>query len=524
MSDAPSARRPDVIVILADDLGFSDLASYGGEIPTPHLDRLAALGTRFSSFYTTPRCSPTRASLITGRHSHEVGIGVLTRPVGYRGSIDPQVDTLGTVLGEAGYATSLTGKWHLSANVSTPDDSWPTRRGFDDFYGILGGGTSYFNPKAFFRGEESAEEDARREDFYLTDAFNDHAADYVRERIDHDERYFLYLALTAPHWPLHAFDEDIRERAGAYAEGWDRLREARRARQAELDLFDGDFAPAPRDPDEPAWEDVEHREWQQRRMEVYAAQVMSMDRGVGRLLDELESRGRLEDTLVMFLSDNGAESEELQIGRRFAPHVTPDRTRDDREVALGNDPSVLPGAEDTYASYGRAWANLSNTPFRLYKKWVHEGGIATPLIVSWPAGGVAGGRIAHDPAHVVDLLPTIVQAAGADLPPDLAGRSLLGTLREEAGPERDLYWEHIGHAAVRRGRWKLVREVDGPWELYDMHVDRAEQHDLAEAHPELVSEMSERWQAWAAAHRVIPFDDLVGMYVERGLPPWQATS
>ena len=377
MTESSLTARPNVIVILVDDMGFSDLGSYGGEIVTPNIDRLASHGVRLSSFYTTPKCSPTRASLLTGRYSHEVGIGVLTRPVGYAGSLDPDVPTLGTVLGDSGYSTALVGKWHLCSDVEEPGPSWPTRRGFEEFYGIAGGGTSYFNPKAFFQ-EESAEADAQDPDFYLTDALTDRAADFVRRSVAADEPYFLYLAYTAPHWPLQAPEHDIRGQAGSYADGWDAARELRRSRQAELGLFPEPFEPAPRDAREAPWDDVEDQKWQQRRMEVFAAQVTAMDRGIGRVLDELERSGTFDDTLILFLSDNGADAMEIALGQRFAPHVIPRETRDGRAVAIGNDPTITPGAEDSYASYGRPWANLSNTPFRLYKSWVHEGASLRP--------------------------------------------------------------------------------------------------------------------------------------------------
>jgi arylsulfatase len=524
MTPPDSDPRPDVIVILVDDLGFSDLACYGGEIPTPNLDSLAARGARLSSFYTTPRCSPTRAALLTGRPSHEVGIGVLTRPVGYRGSLDPQVSTLASMLSDAGYATALTGKWHLSSQVQTADETWPTRRGFDRFYGIIGGGTSYFSPKAFFRGEENAESDALRPDFYLTDALADDAVAFVREQSAMDSRYFLYLALTAPHWPLQAPDDDIRDQSGRYDEGWDVLRERRRARQAELGLFPQPFEPASRDDAEPAWPDAPEPTWQASRMEVYAAQVVAMDRAIGRLLDALDTAGRFDDTLLLFLSDNGAEAMEIPLGRRFAPHVTPERTRAGEPVSIGNDPSIVPGGEGTYASYGRAWANLSNTPFRLYKSWVHEGGIAAPMIASWPAGGIEAGGIRHDSAHVADLLPTVAEAAGVTPPDGVTGASLVEMLRGARMPERDLCWEHIGNAAIRRGRHKLVRERGGEWELYDLDGDRGEQRDLAAQNRGLVAELSSAWQEWADRHGVIPFPELVAMYEARGLPAWQATS
>ncbi|MBB6389932.1 arylsulfatase [Microbacterium thalassium] len=519
----PPADRPNVLLILADDLGFSDAGCYGSEIPTPNLDRLAAHGIRMSSFYTTPRCSPTRASLMTGRYSHDVGIGVLTRTVGYRGSLDPAVPTLAGVLAEQGYLTSLTGKWHLSADVSEPNETWPTRRGFEDFYGILGGGTSYFNPRAFYRNEDPIEAPAD-DAFYLTDALSDHALEVIDWAGRENRPYFLYLAYTAPHWPLQAPDDDIAVHRGRYHVGWDAAREAREARQAELDLFPAPFRPSPRDPQEPAWSATDDPDWQQRRMEVFAAQVTAMDRGIGRILDDLESRGELENTLVLFLSDNGAEAEELQVGRFLSPHVTPKVTRQGDDVTIGNAPDIEPGPEHTFTSYGRPWANLSNTPFRMYKKWVHEGGIAAPLIVSWPAGGISSGEVLHSPMHVIDLLPTIASAVGATAPDEIAGVDVLDALRGGPSPERPLFWEHIGNGAVRDGRWKLTREHGSAWELYDMEADRAELDDLSTRYPEIVESLAARWHEWADAHGVIPFPRLQDMYEERGLPRWQAKS
>jgi arylsulfatase A-like enzyme len=522
----PSTTTPNIVVILADDLGFSDLGCYGGEIPTPNLDRLAASGVRSSSFYTTPRCSPTRASLLTGRYSHEVGIGVLTRPVGYRGSIDPDVPTIATMLSDAGYKTCLAGKWHLAADVRQPSPSWPTRRGFEEFFGILGGGTSYFNPHAFFSGEEPLSVDAD-EEFYLTTALTRRAVRFISDAHAEHRPFFLHLAYTAPHWPLQAPADDVDGQRGRYAAGWDHAREARLARQEALGIFPAAFDAAPRDADESPWSDVEDAEWQQRRMEVYAAQVVALDRGVGEVLDQLDTLGVRDDTLILFLSDNGAEAEELAVGRFLSPHVTPAETRDARPVRIGNASHIEPGPEDTFTSYGRPWANLSNTPFRLYKKWVHEGGIAAPLIVSWPAGGIAAGEIVHSPQHVVDVLPTIAEATGAAVPPSLAGHSLIAELRGHSEPavaERALFWEHIGHAAVRRDSHKLVRVRGGEWELYDLSVDRAEQHDLAGESPELVGELVAEWQEWAGSHGVIPWQDLVEEFTARGLPAWQAGS
>jgi arylsulfatase len=517
-----------LLVILADDLGFSDLGCYGGEIPTPNLDALAARGTRLSSFYTTPRCSPTRASLITGRQSHEVGIGVLTRPVGYRGSIDPDVPTIATVLRDAGYATSLTGKWHLAADVTEPNASWPTRRGFEDFYGILGGGTSYFNPQAFYAGEKPISVPAADDEFYLTDALTAHAKEFTAKAVDLGDPFFLYLAYTAPHWPLQAPKHEIDEQHGRYAQGWDALRTARHERQDDLGLFPEPVALTPRDAGEPAWDDAADRDWQQSRMEVYAAQVAALDRNVGELLEHLDELGVRDNTFVLFLSDNGAEAWELARGKFLAPHVTPNTTRAGDPVEIGNASDIAPGGEATFTSYGRPWANVSMTPFRLYKTWVHEGGIAAPLICSWPAGRLTQDRVQHQPQHVVDLLPTALDALGVAAPQHLAGESFLDALRDDspdtAASDRALCWEHIGNAAVRRGRYKLVREQGEPWELYDVLTDRAELTNLAGEHPEVVTDLAEVWETWARNHGVQPWPDVVNAYVERGLPAWQARS
>lgn len=444
---------------------------------------------------------------------------MLNRPIGYPGSIDPAVPTMGTLLANEGYATGLAGKWHLAAELSEPNESWPTRRGFADFYGILSGCANYFQPKTFLSGEENAEADADDPDFYLTDAVTDHAVRFVTEAHSRDQPFLLYLAYTAPHWPLHAPEDDVAGQQGRYTVGWDVLRAERAKRQDELGLFAQPFPAAPRDPVELAWDDTPDHAWEERRMEVYAAQVAAMDRGVGRVMTTLDELDIADETLVLFFSDNGACAETIEPGQTMRPTICPPTTRDGRPVAVGNDPAVAPGGEDTYATYGRAWANLSNTPFRLYKRWVHEGGIASPLIASWPGGGVSGGTVVDRPGHVVDVLPTLLEAVAATAAPKgLAGRSLLGTLQgDDLDGERTLYWEHIGNCALREGSWKLVREQGQPWELYDLSTDRAELHDLAVARPDLVSRLAGQWDTWARDHGVRPWDEIVALYQERGM-------
>ena len=526
--------KPNVLLIVADDMGFSDIGCYGGEIATPHIDRLAASGVRFSHFYNTARCSPSRASLLAGLHPHQTGIGILTkddRPHGYPGSLNDRCVTVAEILSAAGYATSLVGKWHLASNIRQANEAWPTRRGFDHFYGTLAGSCSYFQPATLTRGERNVESEATGQaDYYYTDAITNEACAFLREQSQGKQPFFMYAAFTAPHWPLQAREEDIAKHRGLYDEGWDVLRERRMQRLRESGMLADAVQECERDPAEPAWEDAQHKAWEARRMEVYAAQVHQMDQGIGNILAVLEETGQLDNTLAFFLSDNGACAEVLPLDgsaeafKQRRPDLNRLRPRNGRELQVGNQPAIVPGPEDTYASYGRAWANLSNTPFRLYKRWTHEGGISTPLIVHWPAGGLANGAIVRAPFQLTDVLPTILQAAqvpypanarGQDIAP-CEGASFLTDLRGGQATDHTLYWEHTGNAAIRRGRWKLVREYPKPWELYNMDTDRAEMTDLAAQQPDIVHKLARQWDAWADRVGVVPWDDVLAGYRAAG--------
>jgi arylsulfatase len=528
----PGCRRPpNVLLIVAVDLGYSDLGCYGGEIDTPNLDSLAAQGIRLSQFHTTARCSPSRASLLTGLHPHQTGIGILTnddRPRGYPGSLNDRCLTLAEILRAAGYRTALSGKWHLASDTTTANGCWPTRRGFQQFFGTLTGCGSFFDPGTLTRGESPAD-DARDPDFYYTDAITADAVRFIRSAAGSGGPFFGYVAYTAPHWPLHARERDIARFRGRFAAGWDELRAARLRRMTELGIAGAETALSARDPLAPAWTDEPEPEWQQRRMEAYAAQVFRMDTGVGELLRALQETGCRDDTLVIFLSDNGASDETLpkidEAGFRTRSDIFRARTRDGRPVRLGNDPAIVPGGEDTYASYGRGWANLSNAPFRRYKQWTHQGGIADPFIASWPSGGLAAGSVCRQPFGLVDVLPAVLEATGARYPTDvpgrdplpLEGRSMLPAWRGHPMDERPLFFEHTGNAAVRTTDWKLVRAYPGPWELYDMARDRSELRDVAPEHPGVVADLAADWQQWARRVGVIPWQTTLDIYRDRGL-------
>lgn len=531
--------RPNIVLILADDLGFSDLGCYGGEIPTPNLDALARTGIRHSQFYNTARCSPSRASLLTGLHPHQTGIGVLTRPDlpdGYAGNFADGCATIAETLKQSGWTTWMSGKWHLSANKTVPNSSWPTRRGFDRYFGTLAGCCSFYDPQTLMRGEERADDAAENPGFYYTDAISDEAVSWIDEHHsggDAEQPFFLYLAYTAPHWPLHAPPEDIAAFDGHYDAGWDELRTARLERMIAEGIMEPGSSLSERDPSQPSWGDVLEPEWQAKRMQTYAAQVARMDGGIGRVVDALRRAGALDNTVVIFLSDNGASAEELPLGELTSfTHkdlVMRTGTRDGRPVRIGNEPAIVPGPEDTYSSYGVPWANLSNTPLRRYKRWVHEGGISAPFIVTWPMGELTEGAVVSTAFQLVDVVPTLLAAAGIDEEAhfgtngsEIEGRSMLQAWQGAAMEPTYLYWEHIGNAAIRHGRWKLVREFPDEWELYDIETDRIESVDLAHKHPDVVAELTENWRRWADRVGVIPWDQMVDAYTQRGLSPADA--
>jgi arylsulfatase A-like enzyme len=529
-------RRPDIVVILADDMGYSDIGCYGGEIVTPALDALAANGVRFTQFYNTGRCCPTRASLLTGLYPHQAGIGHMMDDRGfdgYRGELRHDCLTIPEALAPAGYRSYAVGKWHVTRATAATDrveqHNWPRQRGFDRFYGTITGAGSFYDPAALARDNRLispwTDPEYPAANYFYTDAISDHAVRFIREHAADtpDRPLFLYVAFTAAHWPMHAPEDDIARCRGRYAAGYAAVREARYARMLQAGVIDAASTtlwPLPAGLGERGADWT----WDERNMEVYAAMVERMDRGIGRIVATLRETGRLDDTLMLYLQDNGGCAE--GIGRRgegpprpanpTAPPQGPDflqrdiipkQTRDGYPVRQGK--GVLAGPADTYIAYGEAWSTVSNTPFRKHKHWVHEGGISTPLIAHWPSGIRDPGRLDHTPGHLIDIMTTAVDLAGARIPADmtpLEGRSLAplfagGVLEREA-----IYWEHEGNRAVRMGSWKLVAEHDGAWELYDIDADRSEQRDVAAMHPERVRDLAGRWDAWASRARVEPWE------------------
>lgn len=531
--------KPNVVLILNDDMGYSDIGCYGGEVQTPNLDRLAAGGLRFSQFYNTARCSPSRASMLTGLHPHQTGVGILTYdsgPEGYAGNLNRRCVTIPQALKANGYRTYMSGKWHVASSLTEPTDTWPLQRGFDAFYGTIIGAGSFYDPNTLTRGNSNAENEAKADGFFYTDAISDQAVAYIEQHAtDHaDEPFFEYVAYTAPHWPLHAHEEDIAKYKGRFDKGWDALREERLHKLVASGLLKDNWKLTERDPSQPKWTEAEadeqFRAWTLRCMEVYAAQIDRMDQGIGRILAALENTGQLDDTVVIFLADNGACAEDIprdvtvdELVNKLM--IARAQTRGGDPVHFGNDSGRMPGPENTYQSYGTAWANLSNTPFRLYKHWIHEGGISTPLIVHWPNGIPEHGAIRHAPGYLPDIMATILDVTGTSYPREfeghaidpLEGQSLAPVFVRDGHTRPPMFWEHEGNAAVRIGRWKLVKRYPGAWELYDMEADRTELHDRAGSDPERVADMARKYGIWAARCGVIDREKTVALMRTQGV-------
>ena len=510
-SAAAASRPPNIVLIMADDMGFSDIGCYGGEVSTPNLDRLASRGVRFTQFANNARCCPTRAALLTGLYSHQTGVGGMVNDQklpGYRGFLNDRCVTIAEALKPGGYRTLMAGKWH----VGEERPHWPTDRGFDRYFGLISGGSNYFtlDPERAMALDDKPWR-PRGPGFYMTDAFADHALEFLDEPATKRQPFFLYLAFTSPHWPLHARAQGIEKYKDRYRIGWDALRRERHQRMIKMGIVEERWGLSPRDPRIPAWEDAPDKEWQARRMAVYAAQIDRMDQNIGRLLGKLRDMGAEENTLILFLADNGGCAEHLDIGFRGMQGVY--KTHDGRDVRLGNDPKVMPGPDDTFQSYGMEWANASNTPLRLYKSWVHEGGIATPLIAHWPDGIRDPNRLSREPGHIIDIMATCTDVSGVPYPKTsggrpitpLEGRSLAPILRGgKRTPHSALFWEHMGNRAARQDKWKIVAERRKPWELYDLEADRTERHNLAAAQPDRVKQMEALYDAWAKRCNVVP--------------------
>ena len=504
---AKPLSRPNIVIVLVDDMGFSDIGCYGGEIDTPNIDRLAQGGLRFTQFYNAGRCCPTRASLLTGRHPHQVGIGHMTEPPGitlgfegaYQGYLNDQCVTIAQVLRRGAYHTLMAGKWHVGLSRK---ETWPLKRGFDRYYGCLSGACNYFKPggdRGITLDNAPVQTD---ETFYATDTFTDYACKFILEASKEDDRpFFLYLAYNAPHWPLNSKWDEFMKYKGKYKDGWEALMQDRLVRQKAMGLVDDQIDAAPHVG--PKWDSLteKQRDNLDSIMAAYAGCIDSIDQNIGKLTRHLQRMGKLENTVIFFLSDNGACQEGGTLGKGSLDMVK-------------NPPlETVDGVR-----LGLAWANACNTPFRLYKHYVHEGGACTPMIASWPAGipKRLKGSFVREHAYLPDFMATCVELADAEYPtnvPPSEGVSIIPLLKGSDRPIHTgpIYWQHEGNAAVRWGKWKLVREYRKPWELYDLDADRAEMHDLAKSSPEKTAEMVKLWTDWARKNDVA-FPERFNMY------------
>lgn len=510
VSAQTTAEKPNIILIMVDDMGYSDIGCFGGEIPTPNIDQLAENGIRYTHFYNVGRSCPTRASLMTGLYPHQAGIGGMSEDPydktkrdrsphdrqlpGYRGFLNRNSVTLAEVMKDAGYHTYMVGKWHLSMDGM---EKWPLQRGFDRFYGILAGATSYFAPQGG-RGLtlDNSQLPTPQQPYYTTDAFTDYALQFMDSSLD-DDPFFLYVAYNAPHWPLHAKDADIEKFTGKYDAGWEAVREARYDRMKEMGIIDDTWQLA--EWESRSWNELteEERHNSALRMSVFAAQVHCMDYNVGRIIEYLEQTGQRENTLIVFFSDNGACAE---------PHT---------ETGFGTIADINKHANWVAPSYGLPWAQVGNTPFRKYKTRAYEGGISTSFVMSWPRQYSAyNNEIRRNVCFLPDIMATFIDAAGGQYPAAYAGhqiqqiegKSMLPTVTDPKTELHEyLFGEHFRNNYVRHGRWKAVKDqTSTEWELYDISADRSETYNLAAKHPKKLEKMVAKWYEWAETRNVFP--------------------
>ncbi len=500
-----AAERPNIVVILVDDMGFSDLGCYGGEISTPNLDKLAQGGVRFTQFHNTARCCPTRTALLTGLYPHQAGVGHMTEEhkdasgkvlLGYSGHLNDKCVTIAEALKQKGYFTAMTGKWHVGQNFGVI----PTSRGFDRSLHAASGGF-YFPDSAraelFLNGKKIENDDNRLpKNWYSTDLWTEFGLKFVDEARAEKQPFFLYLAHNAAHFPLQAPPEDIARWRGKFKSGWDKLREARYQRQLAMGLIDKSWPLSPRLPEVPAWDSLtsEQQDRYDNIMAIYAAVVERMDKAIGTLVNGLRERGELDNTLILFMSDNGGNAEAGVLGRLEGEH---------------------PGDSKSTVFVGQCWATLNNTPFVRYKHFTDEGGIATPLIAHWPKEipKARAGKFETQPGHVIDIMATCLDVTGAKYPNEFNGKLITpiegvslrpGFAGKNLKRPNPIFWEHEENRAVLDGDWKLVAVADQPWRLYNVVADRSEQHDLASKEPARTKSLIAKWEAYAARANVLP--------------------
>jgi arylsulfatase A-like enzyme len=489
-------QKPNIIFIMADDMGYSDIGCYGSEIQTPNLDLIAANGVKLRSFYNNARCCPTRASLLTGQYPHTVGMGnmvsmpkALIQKGSYQGFLNDEYPTIAESLQQAGYNTYMSGKWH----VGERQEHWPLKRGFEHYFGLISGANSFYEIIPQELGKRHVVEDNQdypipATGFYMTDAFTDHAIQYLNQQQATKAKnpFFLYLAYTAPHFPLHALEEDIVKYEKLYEQGWDITRKNRYQKMNQLGLVDKRYQLTEKPADIPDWENTTDKKTWVRKMAVYAAMIDRMDQNIGKLIQTLKKNGQYNNTMIVFLSDNGGCAENVS-GRNF------------------NDSTKKIGEKGSYVTYDYPWANVSNTPFKKYKRYMHEGGMITPFIIQWPNGIKPSQPYSNQIGHVIDLLPTALELAGVNAK-ELPGQSLSYLWNGKSVAPRTYCWEHEGNQAIRQGDWKLVKDQEDPsWELYNLKLDPTETKDLASKEIARVKAMQMEYEAWSKKVGVKPF-------------------